>query len=56
MSDNNVNQMDIKKLRNEVQLLRDELAIMQRKYEDILYNLDDDNFSSQLKKEKDGIL
>lgn len=55
MSDYNVNQMDIKRLRNEVQMLRDELAIMQRKYEDILYNLDDDNFSSQLKKEKDGM-
>ena len=55
MSDYNVNQMDLKMLRNEVQSLRDELAIMQRKYEDILYNLDDDNFSSQLKKEKDGM-
>ena len=55
MSDYDVNQMDLKRLRNEVQLLRDELAIMRRKYEDILYNLDDDNFSSQLKKEKDGM-
>lgn len=43
---------EIKKLRNEVQLLRDEFAIMQRKYEDILYNLDDENFSSRFVKEK----
>lgn len=52
MSDYNINKMDFKQLRNEVQLLRDELAIMKRKYEDILYNLDDDNFSSQFIKEK----
>lgn len=39
MSDKNINQMDFKELRNEVQMLRDELAIMQRKYEDILNNL-----------------
>jgi hypothetical protein len=52
MSDYNINKMDFKQLRNEVQLLRDELAIMQRKYEDILYNLDDDNFSGQFLKEK----
>ena len=52
MSDN-IQNMDFKKLRNEVQLLRDELAIMKRKYEDILYNLDDDNFSSTFLKEKD---
>ena len=39
MSDKNINQMDFKELRNEVQRLRDELAIMQRKYEDILNNL-----------------
>ena len=51
MSDN-IEKMDFKRLRNEVQLLRDELAIMQRKYEDILYNLDDDNFSTQFKKSK----
>lgn len=51
MSDN-INKMDFKQLRNEVQLLRDELAIMKRKYEDIIYNLDDDNFSSRIVKEK----
>lgn len=51
MSDN-INKMDFKQLRNEVQLLRDELAIMKRKYEDILYNLDTDNFSSRFVKEQ----
>lgn len=55
MSDYDINKMDVKQLRNEVQLLRDELAIFKRKYEDILYNLDDDNFSSNLVKEKEGM-
>lgn len=53
MSD--VNKMDFKQLRNEVQLLRDELAIMKRKYEDIIYNLDDSNFSGQFIKEKNDM-
>lgn len=53
MSD--LSQMEVKQLRNEVQLLRDELAIFKRKYEDIIYNLDDDNFSSTLLREKDGM-
>ena len=44
--------MNYKQLRNEVQLLRDELAIMKRKYEDIIYNLDTDNFSSRFVKEQ----
>ena len=52
---NDINKMDVKQLRNEVQLLRDELAIMQRKYEDILYNLDDDNFSSRFVREKNNM-
>lgn len=52
MSDKDINQMDFKELRNEVQRLRDELAITQRKYEDILYNLDDENFSGVIIKEK----
>lgn len=50
MSD--INKMDFKDLRNEVQTLRDELAIMKRKYEDIIYNLDTDNFSSRFVKEQ----
>jgi hypothetical protein len=55
MSDKNINQMDFKELRNEVQLLRDELAIMQRKYEDIIYNLDNENFSGTILKEKEDM-
>lgn len=47
MSDANT----IKQLRNEVQLLRDELAVMKRKYEDIIYNLDTDNFSQRVVKQ-----
>ena len=45
-------QLEVKRLSNEVQLLRDELAIMKRKYEDIIYNLDTDNFSSRFVKEQ----
>lgn len=55
MSDKDINQMDFKELRNEVQMLRDELAIMQRKYEDILYNLDNENFSGSIIKEKEDM-
>lgn len=43
---------EIKKLRNEVQGLRDELAKMKRFFEDILYNLDTDNFGSRFVKEQ----
>lgn len=50
MSD--ISKMTDRQLRNEVQLLRDELAIMKRKYEDIIYNLDTDNFSSRFVKEQ----
>ena len=49
---NDISKMNDKQLRNEVQLLRDELAIMKRKYEDIIYNLDTDNFSSRFVKEQ----
>ena len=55
MSDKDIDRMDFKELRNEVQLLRDELAMFKRKYEDIIYNLDNDNFSPSLIKEKDGM-
>ena len=55
MSDANISQMNDKQLRDEVQLLRDELAIFKRKYEDMIYNLDNDNFSSTLIREKDGM-
>ena len=53
MFDIPISKMNDKQLRNAVQLLYDELAKMRRKYEDILYNLDDENFSSRLVKEKD---
>lgn len=55
MREENINKMNFKELRAEVQMLRDELAIFKRKYEDILYNLDNDNFSSRIIKEKDGM-
>lgn len=44
MSDTNIEKMNFKQLRNEVQLLRDELAMFKRSYEDMIYNLDSDNF------------
>ena len=50
MSDN-INTMNFKQLKNEVQSLRDELAIMKRKYEDMIYNLDTDNFSQRVVKQ-----
>lgn len=49
---NDIAKMDDRQLRNEVQLLRDELAIMKRKFEDIIYNLDTENFSSRFTKEQ----
>ena len=52
MSDNDISKMNDKQLRNEVQSLRDELAIMKRKYEDILYNLDTNNFSKRFVMEQ----
>ena len=52
MSD--INKMDFKELRNEVQLLRDKLAKIERKYDDVLYNLDTDNFSQRYVKSLDN--
>ena len=52
MSDYNISNMNMKQLRNEVQALRDELAIFKRKYEDVIYNLDTDNFSGRFIKEQ----
>ena len=43
MREENISKMNFKELRAEVQLLRDELAIFKRKYEDAIYNLDSDN-------------
>lgn len=53
MSD--INKMDFKQLRNEVQLLRDELAMFKRIYEDAIYNIDIDNLSTRIVKEKDDM-
>lgn len=55
MSETPIAKMGFKQLRIEVQSLRDELARIKRSYEDILYNLDYDNFSGALIKEKDGM-
>lgn len=55
MSDVDINSMSFKQLKNEVQELRDTVTRMKRMYEDILYNLDDDNFSSRFVKEKNGM-
>ncbi len=56
MSDKDINHMDFKELRNEVQLLRDELAIMRREYEDLFHNLDTENFSSELTKKINSVV
>lgn len=45
MFDIPISKMDDKQLRGAVQLLYDELALFKRKYEDAIYNLDEDNFS-----------
>lgn len=52
MSATEIPKMTDKQLRNEVQLLRDELAIFKRKYDDIIYNLDSDNFSGRFRAEQ----
>lgn len=55
MSDTRIEDMDFKQLRNEVQLLRDELAVFKRKYEDAIYNLDSDNFGKSFKIEQNNL-
>lgn len=55
MSDFEINKMSFKQLKNEVQLLRDELAIMKRSYEDTIYNLDNDNFGGRFVKEQNNM-
>lgn len=55
MSETDINKMDFKTLRKEVQLIKDELAIMKRKYEDAIYNLDRDNFSKSFTIEHDNM-
>ena len=55
MTTKDINQMDFRELRNEVQSLKDTLTRALRTYEDLLYNLDDDNFSSKIIKEKNDM-
>ena len=55
MSDMDINKMDFKALRNEVQSLRDELAIFKRKYEDMIYNLDSDNLGKGFMLEQNNL-
>lgn len=55
MSQTDINKMDFKQLRNKVQELEDTIALMKRKYEDILFNLDDGNFSGKFIKEKEDM-
>lgn len=55
MQGTNINDMNFKQLRNEVQLLRDELAIFKRNYEDMIYNLDSDNFSGSYTAAQEGM-
>lgn len=55
MREENIEKMNFKELRTEVQLLRDELAIFKRKYEDAIYNLDSDNFGKSFTVEQDNM-
>lgn len=47
------NKMTYDQLVREVTSLKGELARMKRTYEDLLYNLDDENFSDYIKREKE---
>ena len=55
MSDMDINKMDFKQLRSEVQLLRDELAVFKRKFNDVAYNIDTDNFGKAFTAEHNGM-
>lgn len=55
MSDKDISRMDFKQLRNEVQLLRDELAMFKRKYEDAIYNIGTENLDKSLVAEQDNV-
>ncbi|MBR6603037.1 MAG: hypothetical protein IKK94_03360 [Clostridia bacterium] len=55
MREENINKMNFKELREEVQLLRDELAIFKRKYEDAIYNLDGDNLGKSFTIAQDNL-
>lgn len=55
MSDMEISKMNFKQLKNEVQDLRDELARFKRAYNDAIENLDNDNLSEYLIKEKEDM-
>ena len=55
MSDLEVSKMNFKQLKNEVQNLRDELAKFKRLFADSIENLDNDNFSPHILKEKENM-
>lgn len=55
MREENIEKMNFKELRAEVQLLRDELAIFKRKYEDAIYNLDSSNFGKSFTVEQNNM-
>lgn len=55
MREENIEKMNFKELRAEVQLLRDELAIFKRKHEDAIYNLDSDNFGKSFTVEQNNM-
>lgn len=52
MSDMDISRMTDKQLRNEVQMLRDELAVFKRRFEDMIFNLDSDNFGKSFTVEQ----
>ena len=55
MREENIEKMNFKELRAEVQLLRDEFAIFKRKYEDAIYNLDSTNFGKSFTAEQNNM-
>lgn len=55
MREENIEKMNFKQLRYEVQLLRDEIAILRRKFDDAIYNLDSDNFGKSFTLEQNGM-
>lgn len=55
MREEDIEKMNFKQLRAEVQYLRDELALFKRKYEDAIYNLDSDNFGKSFTIEQDSM-
>lgn len=55
MREEDISKMDFNELRNEVQNLRDDLALLKRKYNDTIYNLDSENFGKSFTVEQDNM-